>query len=235
MSIDPPAGNNIVTAEYDDLSIEPPKSAESAIFLAKYVGLTNDDLTMREPQSAAVSYSFEENAGFEPGCGSYFSNSSPRPSGCEGTCGNDLYRQNSTSSAPTIIRMVPSSHKMRRNLGCDPVDDENCEEGYPVFRCRIAKQGYNSDESYWYVIREGSKGIAKERYQSHLIDQSVTEYAVINRKDMHSLSEPNQSPSENAIILAYQNLRLCLIKCICKATIQLRSLAFWMPTLWLFG
>ena len=67
-----------------------------------------------------------------------------------------------------------------------------------------------------------------------MIDQSVTEYAVINRRDMHSLSDPNQSPSENVIILVYQNLCLCLIKCICKATIQLRSLEFRMPTLWVF-
>ena len=117
---------------------------------------------MREPQSATVSYYFEEKANFEKGCGSYFSNQSFQPSGCGETHGNDLYHRNSTSLSPTIIMMVPSSRNMRRNLVRDSVNDENCEEVYPVFGYRIAKEGSNSDESYVDVIQDGSSGIHKK-------------------------------------------------------------------------
>ena len=57
---------------------------------------------------------------------------------------------------------------------------------------------------------------------------------MIKRRDRNLLSDPDQSSSENEVILVYQNLYLYLIKCTYKATILLRSLVFWMPTLWLF-
>ena len=84
-------------------------------------------------QPATDSYSFEENPDSEPRCDSYFSDPSSRPSGFEETRGNNSYRRNSTSSTPTILRMVPSKHHMRRNLVCESVDNDH-------WRYRIAKE-----------------------------------------------------------------------------------------------
>ena len=110
---------------------------------------------------------------------------------------------------------------MRRNLVRESVDDEKCEEGYPVFGYRIVKEGYNTYELYKYVIQERLLRIANKRYQSHLIDQSVTKYAVINRRGtLYLLSDPDQIPSENGTILVCMKLQLCLTKCVCKKTMS---------------
>ena len=126
----------------------------------------------------------------------------------DGTAINDsrIIDFNADSSLPSIIdvprifRMVPSQHHMRRNSVSYSADDEHYEEGYPVFRFgySITKEGSDSDELYVYSygIQEGSR-------------------------DMYSLSDPNLSPSENVIILVYQNL----------SKIKLRSLVFRMLTL----
>ena len=101
---------------------------------------------------------------------------------------------------------------MLRNLLCDSADNRYC------YNQRITLSGYHIGYH-----------IAKEGYQSHLVDQSVTGYNVKHRGLMLTLSYADQSLSDNVIILVYQQLQLCLIKCILEAKlsfIHYKPLAF---------
>ena len=59
-----------------------------------------------------------------------------------------------------------------------------------------------------------------------------------HRRQVVSLSDPDQSLSENVIILVYQKLPLCWITNIIEATISFidsKFLVFWIASLWHLG